>query len=117
MQEEKTRKSLFDDVAYSKRGQAWATEGERGDLGNDVGVVGVNARVVKADGGGLDWAAVQLDGAEVEGDARVGRCVLQGVEPRAVAGLVKHIVALDRALQDEAGLAPARQSGPLSDLS
>ncbi len=79
-------------------------------LGDDIGVVGVDARVVKADGGCLDWAAVQLDGAEVEGDARVGGSVLEGVEPCAVAGLVEDIVALNRALQDEARLAPARNT-------
>ena len=83
-------------------------------LGDHIGVVGINAGVVKADGGGLDWAAVQLDGTKVEGDARVGRSVLQRVEPRAVAGLVKDIVALNRALQYQARLAPVQQQPPVT---
>ena len=76
-------------------------------LGDDIGVVGVDAGVVKADGGCLDGAAVQLDGTKVEGDAGVGLCVLQRVQPRAVAGAVKDIVALDGPVQNQAGLAPA----------
>ena len=100
-------------MAASKFHHSRAGGDTEGHLGNDVGVVGVDAGVVKADGGGLDWAPVQLDGAEVQGDARVGRCVFQRVQPCAVAGLVENIIALDRALQDQARLAPAQQSGSL----
>lgn len=71
-------------------------------------MVGVNAGVVKADGGCLDWAAIQLDCAEVEGDAGVGRRVLEGVEPSPVAGLVKHIVALHSSVQDQTRSAPVQ---------
>lgn len=78
-------------------------------LGNDVGVVGVDPRVVEADGGGLDGAAIQLQRAEVEGDARVGLRVLQRVQPGAVGRAVEHKVALHDPVQDEAGLAPAPQ--------
>ncbi len=81
--------------------------------GDDVGVVGVDAGVVEADGGGLDGPRVQLQRAEVERDARVGRRVLQRVEPRAVGGLVEDVVALDCAMQDEALLAPAGAKSPL----
>lgn len=76
-------------------------------LDNDIGVLRVQARVVKADGGRADGAAVQRDSAEVERDAVVGRRVLYCVQARAVARLVKDDIALYRAVQDQAGLAPA----------
>ena len=76
-------------------------------LGNDVGVVGVNAGVVKADCGGLDGTPVQLQRAEVEGDSWVGLCVLQRVQTSPVGCAVKDKVALHYAMQDEARFAPA----------
>ena len=94
-------------VRFSQHNRAG--DGNRTNLGNDIGVVGVDAGVVKADGGCLDWAAIELDGAEVQGNARVGLCVLQRVKSSPVAGPVKYIVALDGAVQDKTCLAPARQ--------
>lgn len=76
-------------------------------LDNDIGVLRVQARVVEADGGRADGPPVQRDRAEVERDAVVGRRVLDRVQARAVASLVEDHVALDRAVQDQAGLAPA----------
>ena len=76
-------------------------------LGNHIRVIGVDARVVEADGGGFDRAGIQLEGTEVERNAGVRSCVLEGVQAGAVAGPVKDVVALYDPVKDQALLAPA----------
>ena len=79
-------------------------------------MIWVNAGVIKADSGGLDGAAIQLQCAEVEGHSLVGLGVLQHIQPCAVRGAVEDKVALHRSVQDEAVLAPAEACRVLSDL-
>lgn len=70
-------------------------------------MIGINARVVKADRRCLDGAVIQLQGAEVQRDTRVRCCVFDRVQARDVACFVKDEVALDHAIQNEALDTPA----------